>query len=120
MCQCKHPNQSEPTETLSNPLHDHMEDTFYACMQLSWSKNQDYASDEDPFANFRQCEALGICTVEQGILTRMSDKFARISNLIVNDREPEVKDEAVSDTLRDLINYSAILLAYIELGGVAE
>lgn len=72
-------------------------------------KNHDYASTEDPFKNFRNSEMVGV-RVERGILVRILDKISRISNLI--DRDAKVKDESIEDTLIDVINYSALLLAY--------
>jgi hypothetical protein len=75
------------------------------------AKNQDYAGDKDPFKNFRYAEMVGV-DVERAILVRMSDKLARISNCL--DKEVQVKDETVNDTLSDLINYTAILKAYRE------
>lgn len=38
-------------------------------------------------------------------LTRISDKFFRIENLLLG-RDPEVTDETVEDTLLDLANYA--------------
>lgn len=40
---------------------------------------------------------------EDGVLVRMSDKFARLQN-------KEIPGESLDDTLRDLMNYAAILL----------
>ena len=42
----------------------------------------------------------------------MTDKLQRISNLL--EKEAEVKDESILDTLQDLSNYSLILRVYIE------
>lgn len=75
-------------------------------------KNGDYADGDDAFQNFRMVEHAGIATVEQGILTRMSDKFQRAANLLQPGREAQVKDESVEDTLIDNAVYSIILLIY--------
>lgn len=96
-------NQSEFFESI--------ESTFSACLETAKKKNQDYAGDKDPFANFGRVETFGICTVEQGILVRITDKLARVSNLIGGEN-PAVVDESVDDTLLDAINYLAILKAY--------
>jgi hypothetical protein len=80
-------------------------------VEISRNKNSDYATNDDAFKNFRGCEAFGI-TVEQGILVRMSDKFARIANLLT--KEAQVKDERIADTLSDLANYAMILKVYID------
>lgn len=55
---------------------------------------------------------MGIKT-EQGFLTRMMDKMKRISSF-VEKGELQVKDESVTDTLRDLANYSCLLAGYIK------
>lgn len=91
-------------------FHEHVGDTFNQCLEISKAKNADYAASEDPFANFRQVENLGLCSVQQGIMVRLSDKITRICNLL--DRPAAVADEAVEDTIRDAINYLAILAAY--------
>jgi len=44
-----------------------------------------------------------------GIYTRISDKFARLSNLL--HRDPAVTDESLEDTILDLIGYLAIFHA---------
>ncbi len=78
-------------------------------------KNADYTkgvAEDDPFANFRQVEKMGICSAEVGILTRMSDKFARVMSWVKNGKL-EVADEGVEDTLLDLAIYSLLLLGYI-------
>lgn len=76
-------------------------------------KNSDYTDkDEDPFANFSRVKALGICSAEQGFLTRMTDKLCRITSF-VNSGALKVKEESVHDTLLDLANYSILLSAYI-------
>lgn len=89
-----------------------LENTFKDCLKTAKRKNADYSKATDPFANFKNVESLGICSVEVGILTRITDKMARISNLIK--QEAQVKDESIQDTLMDLINYASILKSYIE------
>lgn len=82
-----------------------------ACVDISAKKNADYANDNDPFQNFRACEALGI-DGNEGILVRMSDKMMRAANLLK--REAQVQDESILDTLMDLSNYALILAIKIE------
>jgi hypothetical protein len=82
--------------------------TFTACIDILIKKGKDYASMENPYANFEACTLIDI-SVEKGILVRMLDKLKRTSNLL--DHEAYVTDETLEDTLRDLINYSAILIA---------
>lgn len=88
-----------------------LEQSYKENLETSKRKNSDYASNVDAFKNFRGCESFGL-TVEQGIMVRMSDKFARIGNLL--NKKGEVKDESISDTLSDLANYAMILKVYIE------
>lgn len=76
------------------------------------AKNHDYAEKEDPYKNFRMCENMGLCSVETGIMVRMSDKMSRIANLL--EKENAVKDESIADTLMDLSIYAIILKCYIE------
>lgn len=83
-------------------------------LALHLRKNADYALEGDPFSNFRACEALGICSVEQGILVRMTDKLSRVANLIGSGKDAKVIEESVEDTLRDNAVYSLILKLYVK------
>jgi hypothetical protein len=86
---------------------------FNDCIEISRKKNADYTGgNSNPFSNFTSVENLGIKT-EQGFLTRMMDKMARIGSY-VSKGELQVKDESVIDTLRDLANYSCLLAGYIK------
>lgn len=78
------------------------------------SKNHDYGENEDPFNNFRNCERLGICSAEKGIMVRMSDKMSRISTLL--DKPGKVEDEKLADTCMDLAAYALILKSLVEEG----
>lgn len=95
-----------------NELIKSLTDTFAECLEIAKKKNSDYAGDEDPFRNFRSSEIVKV-PVDRAILVRMMDKMSRISNCL--DRETKVKDETLLDTCNDLINYAAILKAYISL-----
>lgn len=87
--------------------------TLDAMLSLVIIKNADYSSNqEDAFANFRNVEKLWVCTVEQWILTRMSDKISRIAN-IIKKNDIQVKNEKITDTLEDLANYAIILKLYL-------
>lgn len=88
---------------------------FKHCLDLSKSKQSDYCANEDPFDNLRRCEVCGV-SIEQGIFTRLSDKFNRAGSLIkkMNSQDaPSVKDESLDDTLDDLINYTILLKIYL-------
>jgi hypothetical protein len=86
-----------------------IEDSMNQGLEIIKKKNQDYAQGEDPFRNFRNCEAIGV-PLARGILVRMMDKMSRIGNLL--DNEAAVEDEKIDDTLLDLANYAHILRAY--------
>jgi hypothetical protein len=76
------------------------------------AKNVDYGGG-NPLGNFMEAEGIGI-KPWQGILIRMTDKWARIKNLtkrlIEGGGGPEVKDESIEDTLLDLANYSILAI----------
>jgi hypothetical protein len=76
------------------------------------NKNVDYAQVQEPFSNFEMVESLKICDTQTGILVRISDKIARIANLLKRNGERAISEEKVEDTMLDLINYSIILLSY--------
>ena len=88
-----------------------LQQNFDTGLELIRSKNLDYGSEVDPFKNFRMAQLVGV-SVERAILVRVSDKLARISNLL--DKEAAVKDETIDDTLIDSINYLNILLVYLQ------
>jgi len=89
------------------------EDTFSSCLKILEAKNHDYSKGDDEFRNFKM---IGVLTdrisVEDGILVRISDKIARIANLM-DGTQGRVLDEKLEDTIRDAINYLVILLAYL-------
>jgi len=97
-----------PEDLISNVRH-----TYRKALEIIERKNADYATQSDPFANFRTANILGL-TVEKGILVRTLDKIMRVSNLL--EHEAFVTEESMEDTLTDAINYLALLKAYRELG----
>jgi len=89
------------------------EDFFSQCLAISRKKNADYTGiATDPFANFTAVEGISISTID-GFLTRMMDKMQRVSSFNKLG-SLQVKDESVTDTLRDLANYSCLLAGYIK------
>ena len=93
---------------------------FEDCLAIMKAKNQDYAgkSEAGTLKNFNYSAQLANITRDQGILVRLGDKMTRIGNLLVN--EAAVKDEAIEDTLKDAINYTAILFYSIKEGKNGE
>lgn len=90
-----------------------IEDGYKKAHGIIVKKNSDYATGEDPFKNFKMASLIGI-TPERAILVRVSDKLARISNLMNPGKKVQVSDEAIEDTILDMINYLAILRAFLQ------
>jgi hypothetical protein len=88
-----------------------IENTYKEGLEITRTKNHDYASNEDPFKNFSSASVVGI-TPDRAILVRVLDKLSRVSNLL--DKDARVHEESVNDTIIDAINYLAILKAYRE------
>lgn len=88
------------------------------CVALYKAKASDYNHPtkhvNDPLSNFRVAEELGV-PAYLGALVRMADKWERIKTLthkrVKSGEGPTVKDESIEDTLMDIINYGAIVLA---------
>ena len=92
-------------------IHDNLSATAKKLME---AKNHDYSGGEDSndaFLNFTRVEKMGITDTKTGFLVRMTDKMSRLITFIQNGKF-EVKDEALKDTVIDLINYSILLYAY--------
>jgi len=83
---------------------------YEECTQLMSRKNHDYSEETDAFSNFKKIEALGIASVETVIMTRIADKLTRMTNLLTV--EAAVKDETMTDSIMDCINYLALLKIY--------
>lgn len=82
-------------------------------VEITKAKNADYTgAGDDPFANFTRVEQLGICSTEQGFMTRINDKFSRMISF-VQKGVFQVKDESIEDTLLDLSNYCILMAGYI-------
>ena len=85
---------------------------FNRSAALAESKGADYNRQQqeegDTLFNIRVGEIMGIGTTEQGLLFRLSDKFMRLVSL-AGGATPEVKDESVLDTIRDMHNYLDML-----------
>jgi len=70
------------------------------------AKDTDYASNGKPMGNLRSSEELGI-PAWKGTLLRMGDKKQRIMSFASRGMF-QVKDEQISDTLKDLANYACL------------
>ena len=90
-----------------------LEELHMKCVEISKAKNADYSSTHDALSNFKVVSTLGI-DPRAGLIVRMTDKLARLSNLMLNVPEGKqaVRDESIEDTLLDLSNYAIILAIY--------
>lgn len=97
-------------------MEDVIRQTFNECLEISRSKNADYAGEsaEDPFANFNASEVVQVPVV-RGMMVRLMDKIVRISNLL--DQDNHVKDEPITDSIHDGINYLALIKAKLIADG---
>jgi len=80
---------------------------FEADMALLRAKGHDYSGTQDCLRNLARH---GL----KGIVVRMGDKYERLNTLVWDALAPEVKDEVVADTLRDLRNYSFLAQIFLE------
>ena len=77
--------------------------------ELHIKKNAGYSGDStDRWANFRMSEGLGVSAF-LGCMTRLSDKYIRVQNLIKNPDNEKV-GENIQDTLMDLASYALIAI----------
>jgi hypothetical protein len=86
-------------------------DTFEKCKSLLTSKKHDYSKVTDEFSNFKFSADIAKVKPEQSMFILVGTKVARLSELIAG-KTP--KNEAVEDTIIDLINYLVILKTFLE------
>lgn len=80
--------------------------------ELYARKNSDYG---DSFGKtYKEFKKFSDNCGNASALTRMADKMNRITQLLLNDQPQKVKDEKITDTLRDLASYSIMLLIELE------
>lgn len=82
------------------------------CVKISESKTQDYATDEDPWKNFKSAERVGVDPF-RGVLIRLLDKIGRICE-IARKGYHAVGDETIYDTLKVASNYCLIAICVKE------
>ena len=66
------------------------------CLELGIKKNSDYSGKGDNIA----------ITGLKGISVRLMDKVMRLHNLVMSEKDPEVVEESVRDTLMETVNYA--------------
>jgi hypothetical protein len=79
-----------------------------AMSKLHLDKNAGYGSKSDAWSNFRLSEAWGV-PAYIGCLVRMSDKYQRLQNLIIDPTNEKVGENIV-DTAMDLAAYALIFV----------
>lgn len=91
---------------------DAMKLAYADSLAIVKAKNKDYSTESNPFRNFEYAQYVNV-DVPDAILVRISDKLARVANLIHQEGRA-VMDERIEDTLCDLANYAIILKVYLE------
>jgi hypothetical protein len=79
-------------------------------------KQQDYGRDDDPFANVREIEKMGI-PAWVGTVIRNNDKQVRLQKAVRDTMltgAPQLSNEGVRDTLVDMAVYAVIGLVLFE------
>jgi len=93
------------------------EDRFYEIINKMKKTHEDKSHDygnEDPYANLRECEKMGI-PAWHGVIIRMHDKMARMNSLCC---KGELKNESIEDTFQDMAIYAIIArILYEEANG---
>lgn len=103
--------------TGSQALSQH-EQLFDRAIDILKKKRADYASEEDPFANFRNSELAGV-EPWRGALVRLLDKLTRAKNLMANGNQ-QVQDESIEDSIIDALNYTVIFYQLWQEGRVDD
>lgn len=75
--------------------------------EILTTKVRNYSGDGDAYTNFRRVEDLHICSMENGILARISDKIGRLITHCNHDGL--VGEESFEDSIIDTINYLVFL-----------
>ena len=87
-----------------------IEAIFTECSELCNKKNDDYATPDDFYANFRLVEDIGL-PMWIGVLIRFLDKYSRLRGFtqrFISSGKLHVEHECIEDTFLDGINYLAI------------
>lgn len=105
--------KSEEYIKLLDEVAERVPDLIEELKDLHERKNSGYSGSDnpDPWANFRRSETFGVSAF-LGCLTRLSDKFVRVENLVKNPLDEKV-GESVRDTLKDLSAYSLIAVCLL-------
>lgn len=88
-------------------LLSHIDNLFSECLELVKRKSADYASDADALSNFHYTAELSGVTPPEQMLVFIAMKISRLKELISNEKTPN--NESISDSIKDCINYLALL-----------
>ena len=81
--------------------------------KLHKDKNAGYSGNNpDPWYNVRQCESFGISVLD-GVLTRMCDKYTRLTNVLADPSLDRV-NEPLAEVYRDLGSYAIIYCCLLD------
>lgn len=86
---------------------------FDQCQALLKCKTADYADESNVYSNFEKVALMTNATVTEVICIFLATKIARIIEL---ENKDKVNNESVLDSLKDIINYAALLGVYINEG----
>jgi len=101
---------------MNNDLIESTELLFKMALETMKKKNADYGGGEvSSMRNFELSADIAGISMSKGILVRLMDKMTRIGNLM--DKEAQVENETIFDTIQDGINYLAILLHALRIEG---
>jgi hypothetical protein len=89
-----------------------VDDLFNRMKLLIESKNSDYSPGDDPFANFRISEEIGVDPLK-GLFLRIQDKTQRFKAW-ASKGKLEVEGEGLEDVFEDLIGYSCLALGMLK------
>lgn len=92
-------------QTESNSKQTTIEEIASSIAELVEKKNADYNNSFEERFNEYGWLAFNI---------RISDKLSRLKNLTTGNKEIQVKDESVKDTIKDIVGYSLLMLELLE------
>jgi hypothetical protein len=95
-----------------NSLIETAEAMFNECLETLGKKAHDYANDNNAFSNFEFSAGVAGIEPTQSMMVLIGVKIARLTELLSAGKEP--MNESIADTIKDCINYLAILHSYLQ------
>lgn len=111
------PDDNKPSAVTLN-ADDPFEAALIAMVETNRRKRADYASDGDPWRNFKDTARQVNSTPGMSCEVLIATKQSRLSNLLGTGRNPQ--NESVEDTVLDRAVYSVIALAMFKQGLYAD